>query len=102
MWVTATPDTLAESLRSNYSQNSISQTKGLERTQWRGLETVKATEKIVMVLEGKLNIVRRWTKCDEEWIAADRTIAEQDYRLAVDTLEGLVVARLFELSKMNR
>ena len=57
---------------------------------------------IVQELERKLSITRRWVPEDEEWQSAGRLVASREYRRALDNLEGLVVARLFELTKMNR
>ncbi|KAM6490953.1 hypothetical protein JOM56_001313 [Amanita muscaria] len=55
----------------------------------------------VQELERKLLILSRWTRDSSEWAAAAEKVRLRDYRRAVDTLEGLVVSRLFELSKMN-
>ena len=57
---------------------------------------------IVQELERKLNVSHRWVPEDEEWQSAGRLVASREYRRALDNLEGLVVARLFELTKMNR
>ena len=38
----------------------------------------------------------------QEWAIAEKSIAEREYDDAIDGLEGLVVARLFELAKMNK
>ena len=57
---------------------------------------------IVQELKRKLNISRRWVPEDEEWQSAGRLVASREYRRALDNLEGLVVAWLFELTKMNR
>ena len=97
-----TPEMFSQSLQRNYVSKSMTATNDLEQTRWKGLETIAATERVVSTLEAKLGISRRWTMYDEEWIAADKPIAEQDYQPALDSLEGLVVSRLFELSKMNK
>ncbi|KAI5985883.1 hypothetical protein EDD15DRAFT_2175514 [Pisolithus albus] len=57
---------------------------------------------VVQELERKLNVSRRWVPEDKEWQQAGRLVANREYHRALDTLEGLVVARLFELTKMNR
>ncbi|KAI5985962.1 hypothetical protein EDD15DRAFT_2175409 [Pisolithus albus] len=57
---------------------------------------------VVQELERKLNISRRWVPEDKEWQNAGRLVANREYRHALDNLESLVVARLFELTKMNR
>ena len=50
----------------------------------------------------KLGITERWTPNDPEWIKASRSMDEIELDKAIDKLEGLVVARLFEFAKMNR
>lgn len=50
----------------------------------------------------KLGVTRRWTPDDIEWKDAGRLVANRKFQRALDSLEGLVVARIFELSKMNR
>ncbi|KAI6027836.1 hypothetical protein BKA83DRAFT_4471322 [Pisolithus microcarpus] len=65
---------------------------------------------VVQELEHKLNISRRWVPEDKEWQnaveaslpTAGRLVANREYCRALDNLESLVVARLFELTKMNR
>ena len=54
-------------------------------------------------LEERLNLRRdqRWKPDSEEWKAAKEMVDTEKYRKAVDRLEGLIVARIFELSKMN-
>lgn len=63
---------------------------------------VLVLHKSVLAFEAKLGITERWTEDSDEWKAADKTLAEQAYQRAIDNLEGLVVGRLFELSKLNR
>ena len=58
--------------------------------------------RMVQELEGKLEIHVRWTLDDPNWQAATKLVAKREYRRSLDHLKGLVVARLFELSKMNR
>ncbi|KAI6103353.1 hypothetical protein EDD16DRAFT_1696251 [Pisolithus croceorrhizus] len=57
---------------------------------------------VVQELECKLNVSRHWTPEDKEWQHAGCLVANREYRRALDTLESLVVAWLFELMKMNR
>ncbi|KAH7923679.1 hypothetical protein BV22DRAFT_1105986 [Leucogyrophana mollusca] len=57
---------------------------------------------IVQSLEIKLGVAHRWVPGDPEWQNAGRLVANRKYQRALDTLEGLIVARLFELTKMNR
>jgi hypothetical protein len=68
--------------------------------------TLKLYEKdltTVQELKNKLDIVHRWVPEDPEWQNAGRMVAKRRYyQRALDTLKGLVVARIFELTKMNR
>ncbi|KAI5990768.1 hypothetical protein EDD15DRAFT_2369543 [Pisolithus albus] len=57
---------------------------------------------VVQELECKLNVSRCWTPEDKEWQNAGCLVANREYCCVLDTLESLVVARLFELTKMNR
>ncbi|KAL5520197.1 hypothetical protein ACEPAG_9410 [Sanghuangporus baumii] len=84
-----------------YNVNS-SKTMTVEEAARLGLDTIITLQGAARRLEDKLGIKERWTDDSDEWKKVDVDIAEQDYRKAIDRLEGLVVARLFELSKMNQ
>lgn len=55
----------------------------------------------VQGLERKLNIEQRWEAGCMEWDAAAAMVSKRRYQRALDALEGLIVARIFELTKMN-
>jgi hypothetical protein len=57
----------------------------------------------VQDLEIRLGITSggRWDPTSAEWAAAAEKVRMRRYQRALDILEGLVVARIFELSKMN-
>ncbi|KZP05572.1 hypothetical protein FIBSPDRAFT_914860 [Athelia psychrophila] len=55
----------------------------------------------VLDLEEKLQIETRWTPECQEWRDAATLVSMSKYQLALDNLEGLIVARMFELTKMN-
>ncbi len=55
---------------------------------------------VIEDLELKLNM-ERWTPLCDEWTAAAEKVRLRNYKKAIDNLEGLVVARIFELAKMN-
>ncbi|KAF8169293.1 hypothetical protein K438DRAFT_1909518 [Mycena galopus ATCC 62051] len=61
----------------------------------RAVETVQATER-------RLSIEVRCTTEDPEWIQAAELVVKRRYRRAIDTLEGLVVKRILELTKVNQ
>lgn len=48
-----------------------------------------------------MNIQNRWVPESEEWKAAAKLVSMRQYQRCLDTLEGLVVARMFELTRMN-
>jgi hypothetical protein len=56
----------------------------------------------VQELERKLDVGSRWTPNHPEWERAGKMVARRKYQRALDNLESLVVARIFELGRMNR
>jgi len=58
--------------------------------------------KAVQALELKLGIEQRWQPQSTEWQSAGKLVAMRKYQRALDILEGLIVSRMFELTKMNR
>jgi hypothetical protein len=56
----------------------------------------------VQELEQKLEIQTRWTPEDEEWQWAAGLVVNREYQGTLDNLEGLIVACIFELTRMNR
>ena len=52
-------------------------------------------------LEAKLNVTVRWIAGSAVWEDAAKKVKMRTYQRCIDTLEGLVVARMFELTKMN-
>jgi len=72
-------------------------------TAWRhAQETYDKDLATVQELELKLEIPSRWKPGDVEWQNAGRLVAQRKYQRALDNLESLVVAHIFELRKMNR
>ncbi|KAF8163878.1 hypothetical protein K438DRAFT_1618050 [Mycena galopus ATCC 62051] len=61
----------------------------------RAVKTVQATER-------QLSIEVRWTTEDPEWIQAAELVVKRRYGRVIDTLEGLVVKRIPELTKVNQ
>lgn len=72
----------------------------VEAAHTRGLDSVLTLQQSARNFEAKLK-TERWTKDSPEWIQASKSSCEQAYDKAIDKLESLVVARVFELSKMN-
>ncbi|KAH7904826.1 hypothetical protein BJ138DRAFT_1119044 [Hygrophoropsis aurantiaca] len=96
VWVMATPNEVA------FGHSDISRTRKNETTRRHAQESYDNCLKIVQQLESRLEVVRRWVPGDSEWENAAKLVANRKYQRALDTLEGLVVARIFELTKMNR
>ncbi|KAG1825232.1 hypothetical protein DFJ58DRAFT_719998 [Suillus subalutaceus] len=66
------------------------------------LENFEKDLQVVQDLESKLGVAQCWVPDTPEWEDAGRLIAKRKYQRALDALEGLVVARIFELTKLNR
>ena len=47
------------------------------------------------------DIDERWAENSQQWNEATVLLRNRTYRRCLDTLEGLVVAHMFELTKMN-
>lgn len=56
----------------------------------------------VQNLELRLSIETRWTADSVEYADTGCMVVMREYQSALDKLEGLVIARLFELTSMNR
>ena len=56
---------------------------------------------IVQNLEVKMGILEQWGPNDKEWKQAAIMVGKQQYQRCLNAVEGLIVARIFELTKMN-
>jgi hypothetical protein len=71
-------------------------------TAWRHtLEQYEKDLRVAQDLEVQLCIVKRWEQGSPEWQHASELVSMRRYQRALDHLEGLIVARMFELTKMN-
>jgi hypothetical protein len=77
-------------------------TRKAESIRRHALKDYERKLKFVQVLECELEVTKRWVPEDAEWQRVGRLVANRKYQRALDRLEGLVVARIFELTKMNR
>ncbi|KAG2126906.1 hypothetical protein DEU56DRAFT_958995 [Suillus clintonianus] len=77
-------------------------TRNAESARRHALEDHERYLKLVQALECRLEIEKRWTPHDAEWQRVGRLVANRKYQRALDRLEGLIVARIFELTRMNR
>ncbi|KAF8144125.1 hypothetical protein K438DRAFT_1783089 [Mycena galopus ATCC 62051] len=85
---------------SSYSM-AAADTRRIETQRHHTLEVFSKTLATVQDLEVRLGITRCWEPDDEEWVAAARMVINRRYQQALDELEGLIVARMFELSKAH-
>ena len=66
------------------------------------MQEVEARDLLVIQnLKVKLGIFNHWAPADDEWKQAAEMVGKRRYQKCLDLLEGLVVARMFELTKMN-
>ncbi|KAI5994652.1 hypothetical protein EDD15DRAFT_2165753 [Pisolithus albus] len=98
-WTVATPSSTGTS---SFVQRDIAATMRKETMRRHAMENFEKDLKIVQDLEVKLGIMKRWVPEDEEWQTAGRLVANRKYQRCLDQLESLIVARIFELSKMNQ
>jgi hypothetical protein len=76
-------------------------TASTETVRRHALESYEKDLKIVQDLERRLDIIVRWEPGSAEWLNTSKLVAMRKYQRALDQLEGLIVARMFELTKMN-
>lgn len=94
LWATSTPETMSSLGRDT--------TRVTETARRHCLENHAKDLNAVQALELKLGIQQRWQPGSTEWQNAGRLVAMRRYQKALDTLEGLIVAQMFEFAKMNR
>lgn len=91
-WTVLTPQSIA-------TTQDLTQSIETER---RHAQEVEARDLlIVQNLELKLGILKHWVPADDEWKQTAVMVGKRRYQRCLDSLEGLVVARMFELTKMN-
>ena len=76
-------------------------TRAIETSRRHAIEMHEKDLTAVHLMEKRLNISKRWTPESEEWKAAAERVAMRQYQRCLDSLDGLVVARMFELTRMN-
>ncbi|KAJ7045037.1 hypothetical protein C8F04DRAFT_1343516 [Mycena alexandri] len=98
-----------ETLQMEYYQKSPEYDEFNKRTHKEEAERRRVLDRhercvtVVEDLERRLDIGagERWTPGSEEWVAAATLTREYQYRKSLNRLQGLIVARLLELSKAN-
>ena len=76
-------------------------TQSRETERRHALEARDRDMQVVHDLEKKLSITLRWEPGCPEWISTAKMVSLRRYQRCLDSLEGLIVARMFELTKMN-
>jgi hypothetical protein len=76
------------------------QSRGVETARRHARETQEKDLRAVQQMEMKMGIVTRWVPESLEWKAAAEKVSKRRYQRCLDNLEGLIVARMFELTKM--
>ncbi|KAJ8083535.1 hypothetical protein PM082_009409 [Marasmius tenuissimus] len=76
-------------------------TLDLERSVRQAQETELTLLGKIHFYETQMKVDKRWEEGSDEWNRAMAMAEMKDYQGAVDKLEALVVARIFELSKMH-
>ncbi|KAJ7869704.1 hypothetical protein B0H14DRAFT_2571643 [Mycena olivaceomarginata] len=77
------------------------ETRRVETKRRHAFEVAAKSLGAVQELELKLGIATRWEPGSEAWVKAAKMVSSRRYQRALDQLQGLVVARMFELSKVN-
>ena len=83
------------------SDTATATTKRLEAKHRNEQENERKLIADVQALEIKLGLACRWKEGSEEWETAKKLVREREYRKALDKLEGLLVTRIFEMTRLN-
>ncbi|KAJ6491230.1 hypothetical protein DFH09DRAFT_1252650 [Mycena vulgaris] len=76
-------------------------TRRLEAQRRHAIDQHTKAELLVNDLEVRLACDVRWTPECEQWKEASAMVKRRRYQRALDHLQGLIIARMFELTKMN-
>ncbi|KAJ7482093.1 hypothetical protein B0H11DRAFT_1724157, partial [Mycena galericulata] len=80
--------------------NAAAATRRLETQRRHVLELHAKALATVQDLELRLGTTR-WVNGDEKWTATAKMVSRRRYQRALDNLEGLIIARMLELAKVN-
>ncbi|KAJ6569171.1 hypothetical protein B0H19DRAFT_1209333 [Mycena capillaripes] len=112
--LTLSKEPLEESMEMEYYQKLVmpaqadasyadaaASTRKIETQRRHALELQAKALAVVQDLEMQMEIEARWVEGDEKWTAAAEMVYRQHYQRVLDHLEGLVMARMFELAKCH-
>ncbi|KAF7371676.1 hypothetical protein MVEN_00023800 [Mycena venus] len=90
--------------QSNNPDSDYDPAKGaaLKRAQKHAEEIRNRDQEAVIDMEEWLQITERWTTTSPGWVAAVKQLKEKKFMDALNSLELLIVERIFELTKVNR
>lgn len=77
-------------------------TRVMETRRRHAYENCSKNLEAVQAMEVRMELTQRWVPGSTECRDAAKLLHMRKYQRSLDVLEGLVVARVFELSKMNR
>jgi hypothetical protein len=81
-------------------QRVVRETQMIETRRRHMIELVVKALEAVQVLKARLD-TECWDRGSTQWNAAAMLIEKRQYQRALDSLEGLIVARMFKLRKVN-
>ncbi|KAJ7226507.1 hypothetical protein B0H12DRAFT_1205258 [Mycena haematopus] len=76
-------------------------TRRIETQRRHALELQEKALAAVHDLEARLEITVRWVPESEKWVAVAAMVGKRRYQRALDHLQGLIIARMFEMAKCN-
>ncbi|KAJ7736214.1 hypothetical protein DFH07DRAFT_870697 [Mycena maculata] len=80
---------------------AVKATCQIETQQRHTLELQARALAAVQELEVRLAVTTRWMPGGEKWTAVAKMVGKRRYQRALDHLQGLIIARMFELAKCN-
>ena len=92
VWLNLTPETIGW----------CDETQAIETVRWHTIEMHdKDLIAVQLIIKKRLNISNCWTPESEEWKAAAEKVSMWQFQCCLNSLEGLMVVRMFELMRMN-
>ncbi|KAJ7233544.1 hypothetical protein C8J57DRAFT_1577441 [Mycena rebaudengoi] len=98
MAITIAPVDVAD--QRNYA-DAAKRTRRVESQRRHAMELHGKALLAVQDLELRLEVEVRWVAGSPEWEAVATLVSKRRYQRALDNLQGLIISRMFELTKMN-
>lgn len=100
-WEAVSADFQAYDGASGTYASSTRVTARLESQRRSAMDEILIAVRSVADLEAKLEVIIPWTEDSAEYISTLDYIQQRNYHRALDTIQRLVIQRLFEASKAN-